>query len=51
MTKYCGGGIPHNWDELWEIWRDTNFFSFSKKINFQGKNKLIILSMSANKFT
>ena len=24
MIKYCGSGIPHNWDisyELWKIWR------------------------------
>ena len=29
----------------------TNFGSFFQKINLQGRNKLIVLSMSANEFT
>ena len=38
--------------ELWIIWRATNFGSLIfQKINLQGRNKLIVLSMSANEFT
>ena len=39
-------------NDLWIIWRATNYGSFIfQKINLQGRNKLIVLSMSANEFT
>ena len=41
--KYCGWGIPHNWD--------MSFWKIGGLPTLQGRNKLIILSMSANEFT
>ena len=36
--------------ELWKIWRATNFGSFSRIFKVQGRNKLIVYSVSANEF-
>ena len=51
MTKYCGCGIPLNWDMSFEKFEGLPTLVAFQKINLQGRNKLIVLSMSANEFT
>ena len=48
MTKYCGCGIPHNWDMNFGKFRGLPTLVAYQKINLQGRNKSIVLSMSAN---
>ena len=50
VTKYCGCGIPSNWDmSFGKFGGQPNLVAFHK-INLQGRNKSIVWIMSANKF-
>ena len=50
IIKYCGCGIPHNWDmSFGKCGRLPTLVAFLDHL--QGRNKLIVLSMSTNEFT
>ena len=51
VTNYCGCGIPHNWDMTSGKFGGLPTLVAFQKMNLQGRNKLIVWSMSANKFT
>ena len=50
MIKYCGWGIPHNWDMSFGQFGGLPTLVAIQKIGLQGRNKLIVLSTSANEF-
>ena len=51
VTKYCSCEIPHNWDMSFGKFGGLPTLVAFQKINLQGRNKYIVLSMIANEFT
>ena len=51
VRKYCGCGIPHNWDMSFGNFGGLPTLVAFQNFNLQGRNQLIVLSMITNKFT